>query len=248
MPDMRERQGIQVIARAASILRVLADAPEGLSLGRIAKAADLPRSTVQRIVAALATEGLVATGEGGVRLGPDLHRLARAAGGEPSRGLRPLMERIAAETGETVDLAILDGDAMLFVDQIVGDQRLRAVSRIGERFPLTVTANGKAALACLDEREAARRVLAEVERRGSGGRRLPDLLAELDAIRSGALAVDENEHTDGICAFGFATRDAEGVVHALSVPVPASRYARTKQSLSETLLRHRPYARAHHGT
>ena len=49
--------GIQVIARAAAVLRALRDAPSGLSLGALAEATGLPRSTVQRIVAALKTRG-----------------------------------------------------------------------------------------------------------------------------------------------------------------------------------------------
>ena len=53
-------------------------------------------------------------------------------------------------TQETVDLAVLRGDALVFIDQIAGTQRLRAVSSIGEAFPLTSTANGKACLALLD--------------------------------------------------------------------------------------------------
>ena len=64
-------QGIQVIARAAAILRVLKDDNSGLSLGQIADRTRLARSTVQRIVNALADEGLVMTGErgGSLRLG-----------------------------------------------------------------------------------------------------------------------------------------------------------------------------------
>ena len=53
---------------------------------------------------------------------------------------------------------------MLFIDQIVGSQRLRAVSSIGTSFPLTTTANGKAALAYMDHGDAARLDAAERER------------------------------------------------------------------------------------
>src|SRR3954453_6750523 len=76
-----ERGGIQVIARAAAILRALEDEPAGLSLGQIARRVALARSTVQRIVAALAAEKLVmsASPSGRVRLGPTIQRLAAAA-------------------------------------------------------------------------------------------------------------------------------------------------------------------------
>ena len=63
--------GIQVIARAAAIMRALSEHSSGMSLGAIAKDIDLPRSTVQRIVNALKQEGLVESlsQNGGLRLG-----------------------------------------------------------------------------------------------------------------------------------------------------------------------------------
>ncbi len=233
--DLRkENQGVQVIARAAQILRVLASETDGLSLGQIANKVELPRSTVQRIVFALTREGLVASdgGRGGLRLGSEIQTLAQAAASTPRDRLRPLMQRIAAETGETVDLAVLQGNSMLFIDQIEGQHRLRTVSSIGESFPLATTANGKAALACLDEEDAAARA-------GLSGKPLRALLSELRQIRDGALARDEDEHTDGISAMGFGIQDPSGEIFAISIPVPSSRYARIKDTLVATLCRAR---------
>ena len=69
--DVKTKDGIQVIARAAAVLRALKDSQTGLSLGQIADRVALPRSTVQRIVAALIDERLlIATRAAGVRLGP----------------------------------------------------------------------------------------------------------------------------------------------------------------------------------
>ncbi len=232
-----KNQGIQVISRAADILTALAEDTGGLSLGQIAKRVRLPRSTVQRIVSALGSEGFVSTdsGNGGLRLGPRIQTLAQASARDTRDRLRPVMQGIAEATGETVDLAVLDGGKMLFVDQIVGRQRLRAVSSIGERFPLTTTANGKAALSRLDPAEAAKLIIAEFEAEGRPGAPLTELLKEIDAIRDGDLATDENEHTEGICAAGFAIADPSGEIYALSVPVPSPRYDRIKPDLHATL-------------
>ncbi|MYK31279.1 MAG: IclR family transcriptional regulator [Boseongicola sp. SB0670_bin_30] len=230
-------QGIQVISRAADILRLLGRETDGLSLGQIAKRVALPRSTVQRVVAALAVEGFISTekGSGGIRLGPEILSLAQATASDMKDRLRPVMKRISEETGETVDLAVLDGDKMLFIDQIVGRQRLRAVSRIGETFPLTTTANGKAALACLQREHAERLIVAEVGERDSNSRAPDEILDEIEQIKDGALAKDENEHSDGICALGFAIKDSNGDIFALSTPVPSTRYERLKGSLAEVL-------------
>ena len=66
-----DKSQVQVIARAATILRALEEENAGLSLGQIAQRVNLARSTVQRIVAALETEKLViaASPNGRVRLG-----------------------------------------------------------------------------------------------------------------------------------------------------------------------------------
>ena len=145
------RPGIQAIARAGRVLRALEAAPGGLGLAELAAAVSLPKSTVHRLSAALAAEELVATAPGGrIVLGGGLARLA-AGGRGRAAGARcgPRSRRSRGETGETVDLAVLDGDGVRFVDQLAGPQRLRAVSAVGEEFPLYCTANGKALLAAL---------------------------------------------------------------------------------------------------
>jgi len=234
-------QGIQVISRAAHILRILAKNTSGLSLGGIAKEVSLPRSTVQRIIASLAEEGLVSVGatRGGIRLGPEIQTLASAVFTSPRDRFRPVLESIAKETGETVDLAVLRGDKMLFIDQVVGSQRLRTVSSIGETFPLASTANGKAALACLDEFDATRLIMAELSGTDPKDRNLSELLAEVASIRDGELARDIGEHTEGISAVGFATTDPNGEVHAISLPVPSSRFASKKATLLQAMKRAR---------
>ncbi|GGX65911.1 transcriptional regulator [Tateyamaria omphalii] len=234
---MSKNQGIQVISRAADILRLLGRETGGLSLGQIAKEVQLPRSTVQRIVAALGSEGFVSTerGDGGIRLGREIQSLALAVSSDMRSRLRPLMEQLSDETGETVDLAVLEGAQMLFVDQIEGSHRLRTVSRIGEYFPLTTTANGRAALACMHRERALTLIRAEHRSRGPYAPPLSDIIAGIDAIRDGALACDENEHTDGICAMGFAVVDQMGDIFAVSVPVPSSRYDRVKPTLADAV-------------
>jgi len=246
-PQSSKDAGIQVISRAANILRLLGKETGGKSLGEIATAVSLPRSTVQRIVAALTLEGFVTVdkGEHGVRLGPQIQSLARASAGNFKDRWRPLMKDIGTKTGETVDLAILDGNRMRFVDQIVGGHRLRTVSSIGTTFPLTNTANGKAALACLEPADALALVKDEIEhsfeqpdttqfaaeKNRNVEERISESLAAIARIRAGELSQDIGEHTEGISALGFAVRDVSGDIYALSVPVPSSRFNRNREQL-----------------
>ena len=237
MNENRKSPGVQVISRAADILRYLGRSPEGQSLAQIAQKVELPRSTVQRIIGALTLEGFVAPerANGGFRLGPGIQSLANASRVGLTDRLRQAMRTISNETGETVDLAILRGSRMLFIDQVVGTHRLRAVSSIGETFPLTDTANGKAALACLERQEAADLIAAELGSPDSSSLRMAEILEDIETVRSCGLAYDENEHTEGICAVGFALPDRNGDILALSVPVPHNRYFQVKDDLEETL-------------
>src|SRR5262245_29053091 len=105
----QDKSQVQVIARAAAILRALEEQPAGLSLGQIAQRVALARSTVQRIVAALAAEKLLiaASPTGRVRLGPTILRLAASARTDFVALARPFLVRLSNELNETVDLATI---------------------------------------------------------------------------------------------------------------------------------------------
>jgi DNA-binding IclR family transcriptional regulator len=234
-----EKNQVQVIGRAAAILRALENQTAGLSLGQIAQRVDLARSTVQRIVAALEAENLLvaASPNGRVRLGPALLRLAASVETDVAAVARPFIAGLAAALQETVDLAVVKKDQVVFVDQVVGPQRLRAVSAVGEGFPLYCTANGKAYLARLQDREVerliGRRYAARTPRTLT---RIDALLAELGAVRRTGVAFDHEEHTLGISAAGVALQDPLGSPVAVSVPVPSARFRGREDAIAERLL------------
>jgi DNA-binding IclR family transcriptional regulator len=237
-----ERSGIQVIARAAAILRSLEMEPDGLSLGDIAKRISLPRSTVQRIVAALGQEGLLmsASLQARVKLGPALVMLGAAADVGTERIARPIMQELSDLADETVDLSILKADSAVFVEQIQGTQRLVAVSAVGKAFPLHCTANGKALLALLAPERRASLLMGRLKRYTKDTNTDRSALeAEIQDIAKTALAYDMEEHSVGICAVGTAFRDSLGREYSLSIPVPASRFADKRQQLSKVLIRAR---------
>jgi IclR family transcriptional regulator, acetate operon repressor len=228
-PDNRNHAGgIQVISRAASLLRALDGHPQGLSLSQLSARISLPRSTVHRLVNALEREGFVAAASpnGRVRLGTELLRLAEGGRRDIQRELRPLMQQLFDDLNETVDLAVLDGDHLRFIDQIPAPHRLRAVSGVGATFPLHCTANGKAVLASLDDEVVKALVPARPSRYTPATiARRSELLEELAEVRRTGVALDREEHTEGISAGGFAVRDVSGTVAAISVPMPTQRFA-----------------------
>jgi DNA-binding IclR family transcriptional regulator len=234
-----DKSQVQVIARAATILRALEDENTGLSLGQIAQRVNLARSTVQRIVAALECEKLViaATPNGRVRLGPAILRLAESVRSDFTAAARPFLERLSAELRETVDLSTVKKDHLVFIDQVIGSQRLRTVSAVGETFPLHCTANGKAYLAQLTDIGIEKLIGRSYEARTPKTlTRIDALIEDLKAVRRTGVAYDREEHTLGICAAGVALRDPLGNAVAISVPVPTQRFAHQQALIAERLI------------
>ena len=232
---------MQVLARAAEVLRRLAAEPHGLTLIELSTRVGLPRSTAHRIVSALAQEGFVrAAPSGRLRIGPALIGLAVASRSDLRHEAAPYLERLSHELRETVDLAVLDAGEVLFIDQHASRRTLRIVSEIGARFPLHATANGKALLSTLSPEELLellpRRLAATtpntITERAA-------LLAELEQVRVTGLAYDREEYTIGIAAVGTALRDSVGATAAITVVVPTSRFSESETEISAALLRTR---------
>jgi IclR family transcriptional regulator, acetate operon repressor len=98
--------GTQAIDRAAQLLVLVVESEDSSSVGELAEAAGLPKSTVSRALSALERQGLVqrSGGRGGVRPGPVLLGLARRGVSEDDvvTLCQPALERLGEETGETI--------------------------------------------------------------------------------------------------------------------------------------------------
>ena len=150
-----EEQGpVRSVARAADILFVLEAGPQ--SLGRIAQRARLTKPTAHRLLASLAHRQMVMQdpGTGDYLLGPGVLAIADAV----MRGVAgigvlvgPVLERLAATTGETVALYVRAGLARLCVGQVPSPQPVRYTAHLGAAFPLHTGSMGKLLLAYLAE-------------------------------------------------------------------------------------------------
>ena len=236
------RQGVQVISRAAAILRALENKPEGLSLGAIAKELGLARSTVQRIVYALDEERFViaATPTARVRLGPGLVSLGSAAKADIDRVILPYMKQLSDEIEETVDLSVQDADMMIFIDQVIAKtQRLMAISAVGQVFPIYSCANGKVILATMDPEQLGELLTFPLKSLTSGTiTSKKKLKEELERVRQEGVAFDLEEHHEGICAVGACISGPNGLNLALSIPVPSVRFYGNESRFTTNLLKY----------
>lgn len=225
--QIEKESSIQVIGRAIAVLKTCDALGPGLSLGDISRKLGLPRSTVQRIVQALAEGGFLISGNRAksIALGPDLLAMGADATGNVVELVQPILKALAEQTEETVDLARFNRDHMVFMNQIPGAHRLQAVSAVGDIFPMHCTANGKAALAQLADGSLPK-VLGNALKIYTNNT-ITDynvLLSEINNIRETTLAVDNEEHTLGICAIGMAFKDPARQIYAISIPIPAVRF------------------------
>lgn len=220
-----------MLRRAAAALDEIAAEPGHLRLVDLGERLGLAKSTVRRLLVGLVEVGLVSVDSNGrFSLGDRLLGFGSATGAHIAAIFRPTIERVATATdGETVDLSVLRGQRMWFVDQIESSHRLRAVSAIGVRFPLAGTANGKAALAALDDADVEV-ALARMPREVAAELRL-----EIGEIRSTGIAFDRDEHTAGISAAAIARRSVGDNVIAISVPTPTERFAEKQDQIVAAL-------------
>lgn len=143
--------GIQTVDRVLRMLGAFGPERPEVAVGDFAALLGVHKSTASRLAATLAGRGFLerAPGGKGFRLGPALGRLGLLAlGGRDLVALaREPMERLAAETGETVNLAVADGDAVVNVAQADGAHIIGVGNWAGRRTPLHCTSNGKVLLA-----------------------------------------------------------------------------------------------------
>jgi len=133
---------------------------------------------------------------------------------------RPFLERLSAETKETVHLGVLEDGEVVYIEKIGGPRKLGMASRIGERFPAHSTALGKVLLAALPEQE----VWQIIGQKGLA-QRTPntitssvDFMNHLREVRANGYAIDNEENEIGIRCVAAPTLNHTGqAIAALSV-------------------------------
>jgi DNA-binding IclR family transcriptional regulator len=163
MTNETERQAarprtIQSVDRAATLIKAIADSRHPPTVLELAETCGLNRSTAWRLLATLDAHGLIERDPVSQRYSLGYSFLRIAAGAEPDpvvRQARPVLERLAHETAEATNLAVVKRFRLVYVDQVDPPQ-IMAPNWLGRTVPLHATSTGKAYLAFLpeDEQEA----------------------------------------------------------------------------------------------
>lgn len=226
----REHEGaVQSLLRAMALLEILSEDDEGYRLVDLAARAGLSTSTTHRLLTTLEQKQFAQFNRDtslwfvGVRcfsIGSAFARRRNFA-----MLALPLMRRLRDETGETVNLGLLDQGDVVFLTQVESRELMRAITRPGGRTPLPSTAMGQALLSAMSESE-----IAEVLRRRLP-RRTPNAIARPTALhgviartRARGYAIDDEENAVGLrCVAAPVFDEFRQPYAAISIAGPSAR-------------------------
>lgn len=219
---------VQSVDRALLVLEILAKLGQA-GVTEIAAELGVHKSTVSRLVAVLESRGYVeqVTDRGKYRVGFALARLARASSGHVDlvKLSQDVCDGLAADLGETTNVAILDGGRIVNIVETIGPAEITLRTWVGQSCPAHATSSGKVLLAGLDPADVRARLGSELEAfTPNTVVRIGDLQKQLATVRARGWASVAEELEVGLDAVAAPVYDANSqVVAALSVSGPAYR-------------------------
>jgi IclR family acetate operon transcriptional repressor len=220
--------GVQSVERAFQLLELLADRGDS-ALSELSAAIDVPAPTTRRFLKTLVSLGYVRQlPNRQYALALKLARLAGKIGSQFGPIAKPHLDNLAREIGESANLAVLEGDMVVYIAQSPSAHSMRMFTEVGHRAHTHATGVGKAILAGLPDDQVAR-ITGRAGMPAVTDRTITDpakLAAELKRIRRQGYATDNGEQEVGVICYAVAIPDVP-VSMAISVSGPAFRM--TKQ-------------------
>jgi IclR family acetate operon transcriptional repressor len=221
---------VQSLTRGLSILECLARAEGGLTLTEVAQRVQLPPSTAHRLLATLEKMGYVHhAGEVG-RWQVGLQAFAVGTSFLASRDFvaqsHAYMRRLMEQSGETANLAILDGTDAVFVDQVQCREMMRTIVKLGSRAPLHASGVGKAIFASLPDEQIDAIIKVKGLPRITGNTiTSPETMwSSIRVIRQRGWSFDDEEHAIGTRCVASPIYDEHAeTMGAISLAGPSSR-------------------------
>jgi IclR family transcriptional regulator, KDG regulon repressor len=225
-----DRQVLSSVTNAARLLKQFSAKEREFGVSELARRLGLGKSTVHRLLVTLAEQHLVEQDEltGKYRLGLAIYDLgaAVATGLDLHEAVMPSMEQLRAATGETVQVAVLDGREVVYIERLDSPNTLRLFLEVGRRNWAHCTGTGKLLLAFLSPYELEQ-LLEDWEMVPVTPLTIVDqarLRKELATIRSQGFAHNLGESEVGVLSVSGPIRDLTGRVRAaISVAGPQQR-------------------------
>ena len=221
---------VQSLTRGLSILEALAKAEAGISLTDIAQRVDLPPSTTHRLLSTLEKMGYVYQSEELGHWYVGLQAFTVGSGFLANRDFvgqsHVYMRRLMEQSGETANLAILDGTEAVFIAQVQCREMMRILVKLGSRVPLHASGVGKAIFAALPDEQIDAILKVKGLPRITGNTIVaPETMwAALKVIRHRGYSFDDEEHAPGTrCVAATIYDEYAEPLGAISLAGPSSR-------------------------
>ena len=222
---------IRVLQRALAVLECFSDEKPRMTLREISQAIDLPKTTTFRILSTLVDAGYLLQLENqSYGLSHKLMTLASIA----QKSLKiheiahPYLEELAAKTGETAEISMLDGDHRICLDAVESTSSLKSIVTPGARLPLLYGATGKMFLAGMTWAEVDRVVRAQAKPNEIDKARLKRVLAK---FAKQGFAVTHDERVRGATAVAAPVWSHSRQRYCITITGPSGRFERREEKL-----------------
>jgi IclR family transcriptional regulator, acetate operon repressor len=226
-PKPASTYSIRAVERVCQVLDLAQRSADGFTLADVVEATDLPKSSAFRYLATLQAHRYVTRddGTGVYRVGPSLLPLRGRQLDVLAAHARPYLEQLRERFEESINLGVLDGNRVVYLEIFESQRSMRLAARRGDRDHVHCTALGKAIAAQLD----VERVRAILESDGMPARTeatitdIDTYFQELGATRASGYALDNGENEpDGRCL--AVPLEGSGTLTAISLSAPAARF------------------------
>lgn len=220
--------GVQSVERTFELLELMADAGGEVALSELAEKSGLPLPTIHRIIRTLVNSGYARQQPSRrYALGPRLIRLGETASRALGSWARPYLAELTEVTGESANMAVLDGAQIVYVAQVPSPHSMRMFTEVGRRVDAHATAVGKAVMATMPADEVTQ-LLSRTAMNPQTERTITDVEAmheELGRIREQGYAIDDGEQEVGVRCYAVAVPGAPAGA-GISISGPEGRMTR----------------------
>ena len=230
---MNDRDYIKSLDKAVNLILLISQQDSPIKLERLVKISGIKKTSCFRILQTLAKSGFVARDgdSNGFLIGPKFISIGLSA--FDRRGLRelalPVMKQVQRNTGTTVNLAILSGLEVIFIERLQSAHIIDANLRVGSRLSVHVSSMGKAILAYLPDSELDA-ILEQLHFEKKTEKTITSIKAfkqELQDIRQRGFAINNEELEKGLFAIAAPVRNYTGAaIASLNVSFPLVRHSR----------------------
>lgn len=237
---------VPAVERALAVLEILAESKRGFSISEMARRLKAPKSSIHLIVTTLERRGYLLKNQQSRRyfIGLKLVSVARLAldSFELRQQAMPFLLSLAAKTGLTVHMAVLEGNEAVLIERIESPGLVKLNTWIGQRMHVNCTALGKALVAFLSDEEFKRTVQTRrlIKHNQNTISSIAKLRDDLSRVRALGYAVDDEEEEVGVRCVGAPIFDYTGrtaaalSVAGTSVQIPAGDVEHLAKLVQET--------------